>query len=386
MASNDNNNNNGTNTDQLRNDILESSKYLGSSEKTNLANNQIVIEDELKHSNGKSSNEPPIKPYIHFVAGGIGGMAGCIVTCPLDLVKTRLQSDAYKSYLTQHSHTTGEYIYHSVLSPFKILKNVYRTEGFKALFKGLGPGLIGTVPARSINFFTYGISKDFYSKWLNNGEENAKIHLVSAATAGIVTSTSTNPIWLVKTRLQLDKGKSAQDKIYKNSWDCIVKILKNEGIYGLYKGLSASYLGSVEGVLQWLLYEQIKIVLEKPNINKKLMHSENKYDQNTDKWESFKKWALRSGGAGLAKFTASIVTYPHEVVRTRLRQQPVLVNGLPKYHGLFQTFAVVFREEGLRSMYGGLTAHLFRTVPNSIIMFGTWELMTTVLSKIDSDV
>lgn len=371
--------------DKLRNDILESSKYLGSSEKTNLASNQIVIEDELQYtSKQRNSSEPAVKPYIHFIAGGIGGMAGCVVTCPLDLVKTRLQSDAYRSYLTQHSHSTGEYIYHSILSPFKILKTVYRTEGFTALFKGLGPGLIGTVPARSINFFTYGVSKDFFSKWLNNGEENAKIHLISAATAGIITSTSTNPIWLVKTRLQLDKAKVPEDKIYKNSWDCIVKVLKNEGVFGLYRGLSASYLGSVEGVLQWLLYEQIKIVLEKSDTDKKLMHGEKTFNENSDGWNSFKKWALRSGGAGLAKFTASIVTYPHEVVRTRLRQQPLLINGLPKYHGLFQTFAVVFREEGLRSMYGGLTAHLFRTVPNSIIMFGTWELMTSVLSKLDS--
>ncbi|XBW36487.1 hypothetical protein QEN19_002064 [Hanseniaspora menglaensis] len=364
----------------LRDEVLESSKYLGSSEKTNFANNKIVIEDELKHKN--ISSEPPVKPYIHFIAGGIGGMAGCIVTCPLDLVKTRLQSDAYRSYLTQHSHNTGEYIYHSILSPFKILRNVYQTEGFKALFKGLGPGLIGTVPARSINFFTYGVSKDVFSKWLNNGEENAKIHLISAAVAGVATSTFTNPIWLVKTRLQLDKGKSAEDKIYKSSWDCTTKILKNEGLIGLYRGLSASYLGSIEGILQWLLYEQIKLVLEKPENNKKLSSVNSNEDVN--KWDSFKKWALRSGGAGLAKFTASIVTYPHEVVRTRLRQQPVLINGKSKYHGLFQTFALVFKEEGIRSMYGGLTAHLFRTVPNSIIMFGTWELMTSVLSRLDA--
>jgi len=188
----------------------------------------------------------------------------------------------------------------------------------------------------------------------------------------VATSTATNPIWLVKTRLQLDKGKTASDKAYRNSWDCITKILKNEGIQGLYKGLSASYLGSVEGVLQWILYEQIKLVLE---------NSDKKINDNGSNSDTLKKWAMRSGGAGIAKFVASMITYPHEVVRTRLRQQPVLVNGLPKYRGLFQTFALVFREEGIRSMYGGLTAHLLRTVPNSIIMFGTWEVMTIVLSS-----
>ncbi|KAL6931560.1 related to Mitochondrial carrier protein RIM2 [Hanseniaspora guilliermondii] len=348
----------------LKDDIMESSEYLGNSEGSKYSSDKVLIEDGIKHVNKK----PEIKPYVHFIAGGIGGMAGCIATCPLDLVKTRLQSDGFKAYIHTKSPSTTMFIFNSVMSPFQILGNVYKTEGFRALFKGLGPGLIGSVPARSINFFTYGLAKDLYSKTFNNGQENAKIHLLAAATAGVTTSTATNPIWLVKTRLQLDKGKTTNDKIYKNSWDCITKILKNEGIKGLYKGLSASYLGSVEGVLQWILYEQIKLVLETPN--------QKDYESDT-----LKKWAMRSGGAGLAKFIASMVTYPHEVVRTRLRQQPVLVNGLPKYRGLFQTFAVVFREEGIRSMYGGLTAHLLRTVPNSIIMFGTWEIMTVLLSK-----
>ncbi|CAI8504020.1 unnamed protein product [Hanseniaspora opuntiae] len=314
----------------IKDEIIESSEYLGNSEKSNYSNNKVLIEDEIKHV----SKKPEVKPYVHFIAGGIGGMAGCVATCPLDLVKTRLQSDGYRAYLHTKSPSTTMFIFNSVI----------------------------------INFFTYGLAKDLYSKTFNNGQENAKIHLLAAATAGVTTSTATNPIWLVKTRLQLDKGKTASDKIYKNSWDCITKILKNEGIRGLYKGLSASYLGSVEGVLQWILYEQIKLVLETAN-------------QKDNEADSLKKWAMRSGGAGFAKFVASMVTYPHEVVRTRLRQQPVLVNGLPKYRGLFQTFAVVFREEGIRSMYGGLTAHLLRTVPNSIIMFGTWEVMTVLLSK-----
>lgn len=65
------------------------------------------------------------------------------------------------------------------------------------------------------------------------------VHLISAATAGLVTSTATNPIWVVKTRLQL-QGKN---RIYKNSLDCVMHILREEGARGLYKGMSASYLG-----------------------------------------------------------------------------------------------------------------------------------------------
>jgi solute carrier family 25 protein 33/36 len=65
------------------------------------------------------------------------------------------------------------------------------------------------------------------------------VHLISAATAGLVTSTATNPIWVVKTRLQLQ----GNTRRYKNSLDCVMHILREEGTRGLYKGMSASYLG-----------------------------------------------------------------------------------------------------------------------------------------------
>ena len=39
----------------------------------------------------------PAKSWHHFVAGGLGGMCGAIVTSPFDVVKTRLQSDLFRA-------------------------------------------------------------------------------------------------------------------------------------------------------------------------------------------------------------------------------------------------------------------------------------------------
>ncbi|SCU88035.1 LAFA_0E10308g1_1 [Lachancea sp. 'fantastica'] len=360
--------------DHIRKDALESAPYLGSDEDSST----------MKDASSLSTidSQPEVKPWVHFVAGGAGGMAGAIVTCPFDVVKTRLQSDvfqsAYKSSATGDANGASNYIKTGARhfkETFGILSDVYKLEGFRSLFKGLGPNLVGVIPARSINFFTYGTTKQIYSKAFNDGQEAPWIHLISAATAGWATSTATNPIWLIKTRLQLDKaGKTKQ---YQSSWDCLKHILRHEGFLGLYKGLSASYLGSVEGILQWLLYEQMKHVIKMRSIEKFGNISEGEKSGT----EQFKEWCQRSGSAGLAKFLASIVTYPHEVVRTRLRQAP-LQDGKPKYTGLIQTFRVIIKEEGLASMYGGLTPHLLRTVPNSIIMFGTWELVIKLLSNV----
>ena len=61
-------------------------------------------------------------------------------------------------------------------------------------------------------------------------------------------------------------------------------------------------------------------------------------------------------------------------MRTRLRQAPTK-NGQPKYTGLIQCFKLIWKEEGMVAMYGGLTPHLLRTVPSAAIMFGMYEVI-----------
>jgi solute carrier family 25 protein 33/36 len=69
--------------------------------------------------------------------------------------------------------------------------------------------------------------------------------MMSAATAGTATALGTNPIWVAKTRMQLQSEANTSTNIerYKNSLHCMQVILKKEGIRGLYKGLSASLVG-----------------------------------------------------------------------------------------------------------------------------------------------
>lgn len=337
----------------------------------------VLKATEAEAKTVKSTREKPkVAPWIHFVAGGVGGMAGSILTCPFDVVKTRLQSDLYHSPISSHTKSKNPIVAAArhMAETFSIMKTVYKVEGARSLFKGLGPNLVGVIPSRSINFFTYGLGKDIISRKLNNGNEATWVHLLAAANAGIVTSTFTNPIWLVKTRLQLDRAsRSSGQRQYKNSWDCIKQVVRNEGIRGLYSGLTASYLGVTESSIQWVLYEQMKGLIRKQEAHRASRGFE---PTSTDK---FLSWAASSGAAGAAKFMASLLTYPHEVVRTRLRQAP-MQNGQPKYRGLISCFRIIIKEEGFLSMYGGLTPHLMRTVPNSIIMFGTWELVVRLLS------
>ena len=117
------------------------------------------------------------------MAGGFGGMAGALFTCPLDVVKTRLQSDFYGTSVKldaarKFSNGPLGNISRHVYETISILKNVYQLEGPRSLFKGLGPNLVGVIPARSINFFTYGVGKEFISKHFNEGREESWVHLL----------------------------------------------------------------------------------------------------------------------------------------------------------------------------------------------------------------
>lgn len=281
-------------------------------------------------------------------------------------------------------------------SDAKAHRDVYVHEGPRALFRGLGPTLVGVVPARSINFFTYGNCKPLYSSLLSLSTDSALIHLSAAATAGLVTATATNPIWVVKTRLQLqqqmatgqvggpvvvlERGEGTTPKKargpkslpqhfapsfrtivtsspasssstlsasppsattaprrsgalyvrpFRSSWECIIHIWRTEGLRGFYRGLSASYLGVAEGTIQWTLYERFKM-----------------YGRRAT--EGDESWWTKVGAAGGAKLVATGITYPHEVVRTRMRQTPPPPPEKPKYTGLWTTFRVVLAEEGVR--------------------------------------
>lgn len=247
-------------------------------------------------------------------------MTAAALTCPLDVLKTRLQSDFYRSQLMQSRLAAG-ITPQTHLNPlrsgllhfretFQILGSVHRQEGYRALFKGLGPNLIGVVPARSINFFVVGNGKRIIADYGNKGVESDWVVMLAAILAGITTSTVTNPIWLIKTRLQLDKQVASEKRAgrrYRNSWDCIKQVLRQEGLRGLYKGMSASYLGVSETTLQWVLYERMKKFLKARE--EELLGS----GKRRTWWDDTVEMTGNVTAAGSAKLVAALATYPHEV-------------------------------------------------------------------------
>lgn len=184
----------------------------------------------------------------------------------------------------------------------------------------MGPTLIGVVPASAVKFYVYGNAKTFWAGKLDHRVEdhNFAVDALAAMSAGFAQSTAISPIWVVKTRLQLDRGEGGKRR-YPNSWDCAKQIVKYEGVRGLYKGLSASYLGTAETVVHLGLYEQFKLVFRR-------MLGESRQGDRWQKWDGLKEWTSTSGASGLAKLAAILLTYPHEVRPRCFRVHSFLAN------------------------------------------------------------
>ena len=147
--------------------------------------------------------------------------------------------------------------------------------------------------------------------------------------------------------------------------DCISKLYQTEGIRGFYRGLLISYVGIAETSVHFLLYEQMKAFLRPCESG------------NDERGRCVGDFAQFMVAASLSKIISVTLMYPHEVVRTRLRQP--MVDGVYKYKSLIQTFRCIAIEEGINGLYGGLTTQVVRQIPNTAAMFVTYELVVSFL-------
>ena len=158
-----------------------------------------------------------------------------------------------------------------------------------------------------------------------------------------------------------------------NAWyifSIIRSVYKSEGIPGFYRGMTASYVGALETMMYFVLYEKMKSTLRQ----RSAMQS----DDASPSSQQNSLWQY-TVAAFTAKIIATIALYPHEVVRTRLRQEPV--DGVKLYTSFVQTLTKVFREERWNGMYGGLGARIIRQVPNTVIMFISYEYIVNFFVK-----
>ena len=322
---------------------------------------------------------------VHLVAGGIGATIASATTCPLEVVQTRLQSTLLRNVkliegpivniagqggvsalhigvtrgfvLHLHQALTNNYLGHLV----SYMKYMARTEGTSSLFRGLLPNAFGVAPAKSVYFLVYSQVKNILNESAYFESESRPVFTLAAVCAGLSTSTAVNPVWFIKTQLQLH-----QDKKKLTISNCIRNAYRTHGLRAFFRGMSASYFGVFETIIYFVVYEDIK---------KRLKHY-----RHSIKAEEFHVFDYVLGSV-VSKLAATLIMYPHEVVRTRLRQDLTESSGLLKYRNFLQTLLTVAKEEGRAGLYGGFGTNLVRQIPNTAITFLVYEAIVNFFEE-----
>ena len=322
-----------------------------------------------------ANEKKKIKQYSivnHFIAGGLGGAFGAVLTAPFDVIKTRLQSSGYRLEKVNYGNINLAGANEAVIrtqpkhfsAVFSYMRYMIKTEGWPSLFRGLELHLFGTAPSRAIYFAVYSNSKNLLLTSGTVRRDSPILPIASSVTAGFTTCTVTNPIWFLKTRLQLEC--SRYGGAHKGLWNTVQNIYKKEGLRKFYSGLTASYLGIGETVINFLIYEQMKIKINQF------------FNREGSKSFHFSTFVIAST---LSKSTAAVIGYPHEVLRTRLRQQSNEVLGQTRYSSVIQTARMILKEEGWVAFYSGLWTHLLRQVPNTVTLLLTYEAIIHYLEN-----
>ena len=224
--------------------------------------------------------------------------------------------------------------------------------------------MIGYLPTWTIYFTVYEQAKRFYPGFLKNYniENPSIIHFCSALSAGMTSSIAVNPIWVVKTRLMVQNGQEKKNEVYyKGTIDAIKKMYKSEGIRAFYSGLIPSLFGLLHVGIHFPVYEKLKTIFH-CNLN------------SGDQGSTLKLWSLIAASS-ISKMIASTITYPHEILRTRMQ----LRQDTGKHKSLLKTISSIFRNEGLRGFYAGYFTNLTRTVPASAVTLVSFEYFKTYL-------
>lgn len=301
-----------------------------------------------------------------FLAGVGSGVLSSVACAPLDLIRTRMQvigdtkgaSSAAKIASSARLPSLGVY---------RALRDIISQDGFRGCFRGLGATL-GTVPIFwGIYFPLYeGLKKDLHGRYNRHfsieggGQQScpAVVHMSSAILAGAVADFVCNPMFLVRTRMQTEAlhyyEMQLQSERRPHGIQSTVRSLYNEGgILVFWRGLTASLLGLSHVAIQFPIYEYLK--KEARSIS-------------PDSVESASDLLLASG---LSKMTASLVTYPHEVIRSRMMD----ARGPFAGENVLRTAKRVVKNEGWGSLYAGIHVSLLRVVPNCCITFVSYELI-----------
>jgi solute carrier family 25 folate transporter 32 len=277
-----------------------------------------------------------------------------------------------------------------------MMRGVIQHEGIWGLYQGLTPAVIGSAVSWGGFFYVYESMKRRLRQFKSqqSGETittlNSWDNFQVATLSGILMVFITNPVWLIKLRMQLQMKKTSEQlhmnkelTHYDGFFDAVRKIVKQEGFWALYKGTGPALLLTSHGGVQFVVYEFLR----------KHFHYA-KGQRTTGEESSVIKRLENSLGylsiGAISKMTASTVTYPFQVIKSRMQQQTSSIELTSTgdvrvvkrdYTKLTTTAHRIWKKEGVTGFFKGVVPNAVRVAPSAAVTFVVYETVMDMLSE-----
>lgn len=222
------------------------------STRTYLSKHQTIFSsNSTTKSTGISSALPKLSMHTNLLSGAmVRGFVG-IITMPVTVVKVRYESSMYN---------------YSSLG--NAIKDIYSQHGVRGFFKGWGVTFLRDSPNAGLYVLFYELWKDVLSRSVSvlsmspnavsstpklfDTSTSALINSSSAILSAGMATTITGPFDTIKTRIQLDPVR------YNSVWKSVQLIIKEEGLRGLFDGLSLRMARkAMSAGISWCIYEEL---------------------------------------------------------------------------------------------------------------------------------
>ncbi|KAL2723499.1 ADP/ATP translocase 3-like [Vespula maculifrons] len=277
---------------------------------------------------------------LDFLAGGISAAVAKTAVAPIERVKLILQ--------VQHSskQIAADKRYKGILDVFI---RVPQETGILSLWRGNLANVIRYFPTQALNFafkdkykaiFLGGVPKEkFWRNFIGN--------LASGGAAGATSLLFVYPLDFARTRLAADVGKGAHRE-FSGMKDCILKIFKSDGLFGLYRGFSVS----VQGIIMYRaayfgFYDTAQAFFKDPKA--------------TPIYVNFIIAETVTALSGL-------LSYPLDTVRRRMMMQSGLKKEEVMYKNTLDCWKKILINEGPAAFFKGAFSNILRGTGAALVL------------------
>lgn len=246
-------------------------------------------------------------------------------------------------------------------------RDIVRRETALGLYKGLGAVLSGIIPKMAIRFTSYGWYRNILAD--QEGKLSPGKTMVAGLSAGVTEAVAVvTPMEVIKIRLQAQHH-SLADPLdapkYRNAAHALFTVIREEGPSALYRGVSLTALRQgTNQAANFTAYQELKELLT--------------HLQGSKELPSYQTMVIGLISGAVGPFSNA----PIDTIKTRLQKTPIdPAAGQSAISRITAITADMFKQEGARAFYKGITPRVMRVAPGQAVTFTVYEFLKERLER-----